>query len=169
MCFLDLGHYLLSHVREVFDYNLFKYFLRHFLFFFFFWNPYNFECWSLNVPEASETAIISIHSFFFILFCSSVSHHHIFHSLIHSSASVILLLILSGVFLFFSFGAHRCLFISSCRSLLNISCNFSTDWGTLAALGGGQEGGRDWGRSGSFGKSPSSSLQRQGLERGESL
>jgi len=37
---------------------------------------------------------------------------------------------------FFSFGAHHCLFISSCRSLLNISCNFSTDWGTLARSGG---------------------------------
>ena len=27
LCFLDLGFYFLSHVREVFDYNLFKYFL----------------------------------------------------------------------------------------------------------------------------------------------
>ena len=29
--FLDLGGYFLSHVREVFDYNLFKYFLGSFL------------------------------------------------------------------------------------------------------------------------------------------
>ena len=29
--FLDLSGYFLSHVREVFDYNLFKYFLRSFL------------------------------------------------------------------------------------------------------------------------------------------
>ena len=116
---------------------------------------------------------LKLPSFLFILFslfCSAA----VFPTIISSThlsipLPVILLLILSGVFLFFSFGAHRCLFISSCRSLLNISCNFSTDWGTLAALGGGQEGGRDWGRSGSFGKSPSSSLQRQGLERGESL
>ena len=34
--FLDLGGYFLSHVRELFVYNLFKYFLRLFLFLFFF-------------------------------------------------------------------------------------------------------------------------------------
>ena len=39
--FLDLGDYFLSHVREVSYYNLFKYFLRPFLFLFFFWAPYN--------------------------------------------------------------------------------------------------------------------------------
>ena len=31
LCFLDLDGYFLSHVREVFDYNLFKYFLGSFL------------------------------------------------------------------------------------------------------------------------------------------
>ena len=40
-CFLDLGGYFLSHVREVFNYNLFKYFLESFLSLFSFWNPYN--------------------------------------------------------------------------------------------------------------------------------
>ena len=40
MCFLYMGGYFLSHVNEVFDYNLFKYFLRSFLFLFFFWDPY---------------------------------------------------------------------------------------------------------------------------------
>ena len=33
LSFLDLGGYFLSHVREIFVYNLFKYFLRSFLFF----------------------------------------------------------------------------------------------------------------------------------------
>jgi len=31
--------YFLSHVEEIFDYNLFKDFLRPFLFLFFFWYP----------------------------------------------------------------------------------------------------------------------------------
>ena len=34
-------YYFLSHVMEVFNYNLFKYFLRPFLFLFFFWDSYN--------------------------------------------------------------------------------------------------------------------------------
>ena len=32
LCFLDLINYSLSHIRDVFDYNLFKYFLSPFLF-----------------------------------------------------------------------------------------------------------------------------------------
>ena len=31
LCFLDLGNYFLSHIMEVFVYNLFKYFFRCFL------------------------------------------------------------------------------------------------------------------------------------------
>ena len=41
LCFLDLIDYFLSHVREVFNYNPIKYFLRPFLFLFFIWDPYN--------------------------------------------------------------------------------------------------------------------------------
>ena len=68
--FLDLGRYFLSQVREVFDYNLFKYFLRPFLFLFFFWDPYNENAGAFNVvPEVSETVLISFLSF--SLFCSS--------------------------------------------------------------------------------------------------
>ena len=33
--------YFLSHVGKVFNHNLLKYFLRAFLFLFFFWDPYN--------------------------------------------------------------------------------------------------------------------------------
>ena len=39
LCFPDLGDNFLSYVREVFHYNLLKYFLRPFLFLFFFWDP----------------------------------------------------------------------------------------------------------------------------------
>ena len=38
LCFLDLVNYFLYHVREVFVYNLFKCFIRPFIFF---WDPYN--------------------------------------------------------------------------------------------------------------------------------
>ena len=39
--FLDLINYFLSHTRDVFNYNLFKYFLSPFLFLLFFLDPYN--------------------------------------------------------------------------------------------------------------------------------
>ena len=56
--FLDLGGYFLSHVREVFNYNLFKYFLGYFLSLFSFWAPYNAHVVEFNVvPEVSETAL----------------------------------------------------------------------------------------------------------------
>ena len=56
----------LSHVGEVFDYNL-KYFLISFLFLFF-WDLYNSNVGAFNViPEVSETVLISFHSFFFTL------------------------------------------------------------------------------------------------------
>ena len=39
--YLGLGDCFLSHVREVFIYYVFKYFLRSILFLFSFWDPYN--------------------------------------------------------------------------------------------------------------------------------
>ena len=58
-----------SHIREIFSYNLFKYFLNLFLFLFFFWDPCNSNIGSFNVvPEVSETVLNSFHSF--SLFCS---------------------------------------------------------------------------------------------------
>ena len=63
--FLDLGDYFFSHVREVFNYNLFKYFLRPFLFLFFFWDPYNLNVGAFSVIlEVSEIVFNSFHSFF---------------------------------------------------------------------------------------------------------
>ena len=126
--FLDLIDYFLSHVREVFNYTLFKYFLRPFLFLFFFLELYISNVGGFNVfPEVPETVLNSFHSFFFILLLGSFSTILSSSSLIHSSDSVILLLIPSSVFfisvvmLFISV----CLFFSSSRSLLNISCIFS--------------------------------------------
>ena len=77
LCFLDLGDYFLSHIREVFDYNLLKHFLT--LFLFFFWDPYKSNVSAFNVvPRVSEIVFISFHSFFFILFCESYFHQSIF-------------------------------------------------------------------------------------------
>jgi len=45
LAFLGLGGYFLSNVREVFSYNLFKYFLIRFLFLLLFQGPLLFECW----------------------------------------------------------------------------------------------------------------------------
>ena len=86
--------YFLSHIREIFKYNLFKYFLSPFLFLFFFWDPYNSNVGVFNVvPVVSETVLNSFH--YFSLFCSVVVISTILFSraLIRSSASVILLLV----------------------------------------------------------------------------
>ena len=57
--------YFLSHVREVCLYNFFKYFLRPFLFLYFFWDPYYSNVGAFSVvPEGSETLLNSFHSFF---------------------------------------------------------------------------------------------------------
>ena len=77
--FLDLIDYFLSNVVEVFNYNLFKYFLRSFLFLFFSWDSYNSNVGAFNfVPEVSETVLNSFHSLFFILLCSTYFHYFIF-------------------------------------------------------------------------------------------
>ena len=99
LCFLDLIDCFLSHIREVFYYNLFKYLLSPFLFLFFFWAPYNSNVGAFNVvPEVSET--VSIIFILFSLFCSAVVISTILssRSLTHSSASVILPLIPSREF-----------------------------------------------------------------------
>ena len=124
----DLIDYFLSHIREVFNSNLFKYFLSPFLFLFFFWDPYNSNVRSFNVvPEVSETVLNSFHSSFFILLCSSYFHYFIFQVTYPFFASVILLLIPSREFLisFIVLFIIVCLLFSSSRSLLNVSCIFS--------------------------------------------
>ena len=77
--FLDLIDYFLTHIREVFNYNLFKYFLSLFFFLLFFCDPYNLNVGAFNVvPEVSETVLNSLHSLFFILLCGSYFHYFIF-------------------------------------------------------------------------------------------
>ena len=73
--FLDLIDYFLSHVGKVFDYHLFKNFLRLFLFLFFL-DPYNSDVAAFKiVPEVSEIILSSFNCFPFILFFSSYFHH----------------------------------------------------------------------------------------------
>ena len=79
LCFLDLTDYFLSYVREVFNYSLFKYFVRPFLFLFSFWDSYNSNVGVFNVvSEVSKTVLNSFYSFFFILLHSSYFGHSIF-------------------------------------------------------------------------------------------
>ena len=79
VCFLDLINYFLSLNREVFNYNLFKYFLSPFLFLFFFWDPYTLNIGVFNVVlVVSETVLNSFHSFFFILLCSCFFQYCLF-------------------------------------------------------------------------------------------
>ena len=85
-----------------FNYNVFKYFLRPFLFLFFFWDFYKLNVGVFNVvPEISEILLISFHSFFF--FCSSAVIATIiyFGSIIHASASVFCYWFLQVFFFFF--------------------------------------------------------------------
>ena len=111
MCFsLDLSYmglsalpgldYFLTHMKEVFNYNLFKYFLSPFLFLFFFWDPYNSNVGVFHVVQRS-LRLSSILFILFSLFCSAVVISTLLSStsLIRSSASVILLLIPSRQFL----------------------------------------------------------------------
>ena len=64
--FLDLGDYFFPHFREVFKYNVLKYFLMVFLFVFFFWDPYDSKFVAFNIVlEVSEIVLISFNSFFF--------------------------------------------------------------------------------------------------------
>ena len=76
---LDLIDYFLSHVGEIFNYNLFKIFLIPFLFLFFFWDPYNSNGGAFDiVPEVCEMILSSFYSFYFILLFRSYFYHFIF-------------------------------------------------------------------------------------------
>ena len=100
LAFLGLGGYFLSNVREVFNYNLFKYFLIRCFFFYFFRDLYYLNVGVFNVvPEIFETVLITFYSF--SLFCSAsvISTIQSSSSLICSSASVILLFVVPYEFL----------------------------------------------------------------------
>ena len=78
LCFLALFDYFLSHVREVFSYYFFKYFLTSFSSLFSFQDNYNVNVDAFNVvPEVSYAIFIFFLSFFYILFCGSELHHSV--------------------------------------------------------------------------------------------
>ena len=79
LCLLDLIGNFFSHVMKVFNYSLFKKFLRLFHFLFFFWDPYNSNVGAFSIiPKVSETVLSPFHSFFFIILFSSYFHHSVF-------------------------------------------------------------------------------------------
>ena len=125
---LGLDWVFLSHVGEIFNYNLFENFLILFLFLFF-WDHYKYSNVGAFdiVPEVSQAILSSFHSFYFILLFRGYSTILSSSSLICSSASDILLLIpprlvlISVIVLFVSV----CLFFNCSRSLLIDSYIFS--------------------------------------------
>ena len=79
LCFLDLGGCFLSHVRDVFGYFLFKYFLRSSLSLLSFWDHCNLSVGAFDiVPEVSSPVLIYFHSFFFFMFYGSDIHQCVF-------------------------------------------------------------------------------------------
>ena len=61
---------------QVCNYNLLKYFLRSFLFLFFFWDPYNLNVGTFNVvQEVSEPQMIMMLNHQFLLFKTRVSRY----------------------------------------------------------------------------------------------
>ena len=117
LCFLDLVDYFLSHVREVFSYYLFRYFLGSFLS-----SPSGNPRRQILLCLMFSQRSLRLLSFLFLLFslfCSAAVISAILssRSFIHYSASVILLWIPSSV-LFSSIY----LFFNSSQPLVNISC-----------------------------------------------
>ena len=98
LCFLDLVDFPFP-FREIFDYNIFKYFLRLFLFFLL--ESYNLNVGMYNVvPEVCKTVLNSFRS----LFCSiAVIYTILSSSSFICSVSVIPLLIPSSLFFHFSY------------------------------------------------------------------
>ena len=92
----ELGDCSLSHVREVFSYYIFKYFLGPFLSVFF-GTPIMRILVHLMLSHRSLRLSSFLFILFSLLFCGSYFHLSVF-PLIHFSASFILLLILSHVF-----------------------------------------------------------------------
>ena len=121
--FPDLGGYFVSDIREVFDYDLFKYFLGSF---------------SLSSPSGTPIMRMLVHlmlsqrslrlfSFLFILFslfCSMAVISTVLpsRSLIHSSASVILLFCYS-LLVHFSFQLLYCSSLFVCSLILLGVCS----------------------------------------------
>ena len=110
LCFLHLGGYFLSHVREVFDYNLFKYFLGSFLSSL---SGTPIMQMLLRLMLSQRSLRLSSFLFIFSLFCSMAVNSTILssRSLICSYASVILLLIPASLFFISVIVLFICLFV----------------------------------------------------------
>ena len=96
LCFLDVGDYFLSHIRNVFDCYLFKYFVASFPSLLLFWDPYNSHVGLFNVvPEVSGLFSFLFIIIIFSLLCSTAEVSTILssRSFICSSFLVVLLLI----------------------------------------------------------------------------
>ena len=103
LCFLDVGDYFLSHIRNVFDCYLLNYFLTSFPSLLLFWDPYNSNVGLFNVvPEVSGTLLIFFIIIIFYLLCSAAEVSTILssRSFIYSFFLVVLLLIPSSIFPF---------------------------------------------------------------------
>ena len=108
--FLDLGGYFLSHVREVFHYNLFKYFLRPFLFLFLFGTPIirMLVCLVLSQRSLRLSSILFI---VFSLFCSLAVISTILSSSSLICSSALVIRSFHCIFHFSYCVAHLCLFV----------------------------------------------------------
>ena len=129
LCLLDLIHYFLFHVGEIFNYNLFENFLIPFLFLFFFWDPPIIQMLVRLILSQRSLRLSLVLFILFTLFCSSevISSILSSSSLTCCSASDILLVIPSKVFLIsvIVLFVSGCLFFNSSRSLLIYLCIFS--------------------------------------------
>ena len=113
LCFLDLDNYFFSHFRQGCDYNLFKYFLRPFLLFtFFFWFPCNLNIGRLNLSQESlRMSLFLFIPFFFILLHRSYLCHSVFHAiylffcLSYSAIESLFVLLICDC------GSHHCSFV----------------------------------------------------------
>ena len=117
--FLDLGGYFLSHAKKVFNYNLFKYFLR----LFYIWDPCNLIFGVFNIVlEIYKMSLKSFTSFLFILLFGSYFQlsifqvTYLFFCLSYSAIDSSRMFLISLIVLFITF----CLFFISFRSLLNM-------------------------------------------------
>ena len=118
LCFLDLVDYFLSHVREVFSYYLFKYFLRSFLSSSGTPIMQMFLCLMLSQRSLRLSSSLFI---LFSIFCPAA----VISTILSSGHLSVLLPQLSCYEFIPVYYSSACLFFSSYRSLVNISCIFS--------------------------------------------
>ena len=71
---LGLGWLFPSHLREIFDYYLFKYFLMLFPFVFFFWDASDSNVGHITLPQRSLSLRLSSFLLFFFFFIPVLSH-----------------------------------------------------------------------------------------------